>query len=91
MSFKTIVFILVALTQIYCTPMDYIGDDEFNGEVRQKREITFEQCKTLQIEMITWRRDAIIAMTIIIAILLFFMVVLILYCCSKRDFFQNRE
>ena len=71
MSFKTIVLIFVALTQIFGTPLDYIGDIEFNGEVHQKREITFEQCKTLQIEMITWRRDALIVMTIIIAIFYF--------------------
>ena len=91
MLFNEIVLIFVALTQICGTPLDSNGDLEFNGEVCQKREITLEQCKTLQIEMITWRRDALIVMTIIIAILLFFMVVLILYCCSKREFFQNRE
>ena len=85
MLFKVIVLAFVALTQICGTSLDS------NGEVRQKREITFEQCKTLQIEMITWRRDALIVMTMIIAILLFFMIVLIFYCCSKREFFRNRE
>ena len=85
MLFKVIVLAFVALTQICGTSLDS------NGEVRQKREITLGQCKTLQIEMITWRRDALIVMTILIAIFLYFMVVLILYCCSKREFFQNRE
>ena len=75
--------IYFALTQICGTSLDS------NGEVRQN--ITLEKCKILQIQMIEWRRDSLIIMTIIIAIFLFFMIVLILYCCSKREFFRNRE
>ena len=82
MLFK-VFLIFVALTQICGTSLDS------NGEVRQN--ITLEKCKILQIQMITWRRDALIVMTIIIAIFLLFMIVLILYCCSKREFFRNRE
>ena len=81
MLFK-VFLIFVALTQICGTSLDS------NGEVRQN--ITLEKCKILQIQMITWRRDALIVMTIIIAIFLFFMIVLILYCCSKREFFRNQ-
>lgn len=73
--------IYVALTQICGTSLDS------NGEVRQN--ITLEKCKILQIQMIEWRRDSLIIMTIIIAIFIFFIFALILYCCSKREHFHG--
>ena len=62
-----------------------------NDGNRQKREITFEQCNKMQIEMIEWRRDFAIVTSIIIGILILVMIILILYCCSKREFFRNRQ
>ena len=61
---------------------------DFNDGDRQKREITFQQCKKMQIEMIEWRRDFGIVTTILAAILLGAMIVFIIYCCSKRNFFK---
>ena len=85
MWIKIIVFILFSLTEVLGVPVN------FNDGDRQKREITFQQCKKMQIEMIEWRRDFVIVTTILAAILLGAIIVLIIYCCSKREFFQNRE
>ena len=85
MCLKIIVLIFVSLTEICGTPLDFNGG--LDGGVCQKREITFQQCKNLQIEMIEYREDFGIVKTILIAIFLLAMMVLIVYCCSKREFF----
>ena len=64
MWIKIIVFILFSLTEVLGVPVN------FNDGDRQKREITFQQCKKMQIEMIEWRRDFVIVTTILAAILL---------------------
>ena len=84
MWIKIIVLIFLSLREVLGTPVDS------NDGNRQKREITFEQCKKMQIEMIEWRRDFGIVTTIVIVIFLG-AITLIIYCCSKRQFFQNHE
>ena len=85
MWIKIFVLIFLSLTKVLGTSVDS------NDGNRQKREITFEQCKKMQIEMIEWRRDFGIVTTIVIAILILPMIILIIYCCSKREFFRNHE
>ena len=85
MWIKIFVLIFLSLTKVLGTSVDS------NDGNRQKREITFEQCKKMQIEMIEWRRDFAIVTSIIIGILILVMIILILYCCFKREFFRNRE
>ena len=85
MWIKIFVLIFLSLTKVLGTSVDS------NDGNRQKREITFEQCKKMQIEMFEWRRDFAIVTSIIIGILILVMIILILYCCSKREFFRNRQ
>ena len=80
--------IYVALTQICGTSLDS------NGEVRQN--ITLEKCKILQIQMIEWRRDSLIIITIIIvlitrpvySIVLNIRYIIVLFCINIPTIFK---